>query len=256
MPNGMTALAQFYQGAPDKPVILILHGFLQTSGFSTVQRLMDTLVASDYSVLSPSLSLGIDRRKTSLSCEAIHIHSLDEETQEIQTWIKWLKQKNLTQIVLLGHSFGSLQLLAYQNAHPEPGVIGLILTSLVYVSEHLSAETLAKVEQAANSTQPPMPQTYQLAFCKKYPTLPQNYWSYLRWNKAFTTQAVQNLKVPTYVIIGTQDNRIDTDWLGSLAKEAVMVHGIEGANHLFDAEHEFDLHNLIEELLQELLNKP
>jgi len=255
MPNGMTSLAEFNAGDKSKPVALILHGFLQTSGFSTIQRLADTLISSDYPVLSPSLSLGIDRRKTSLSCDAIHLHNLDEETEEVRVWVNWLQQQGYEHIVLVGHSFGSLQLLAHQYAKAEPSVKGLILTSLVYADEPLSDPELKQLQQMAqqNAT-PPIPQTYSLTFCQKYPTLPQYYWSYIRWNKDFTTQALQQIKVPVYLVMGTQDNRIDSAWMEQLLGKSMNLYKIEGASHFFDAEHEFDLHILVEEILEELAN--
>ncbi len=252
MPNGMNSLASFHQGDKTKPAVLILHGFLQTSGFSTVQRLADTLISSDYSVLSPSLSLGIDRRKASLSCEAIHVHSLDEEVKEIQRWVDWLKAKDHKEVILIGHSFGSLQLLAYQHQQTEPSIKGLILTSLVYVNEQLADTELKALQELSNSDTPPVPHTYHLAFCKAYSTLPKAYWSYIRWNQVFTTQALHQVKIPVNLIIGTKDNRIDKDWMQTLAAEGVTLHRIDGASHFFDAEHEFDLHTLVEEVLDTL----
>ncbi len=75
---GLTAAAAYWQGEADMPPVLIAHGFLQTREFPTVSRLAESLADFGYSVLKPSLSLGIDRRTKSLACEAIHTHSMQQ----------------------------------------------------------------------------------------------------------------------------------------------------------------------------------
>ena len=97
----------------DKPAVLLLHGFLQTRDFPTVATLARGLRDAGYPVLSPTLSLNIPNRSQSLACEAIHRHSLDDDIGEIARWVDWLKSHGHRSIVLIGHSFGSLQLLAY-----------------------------------------------------------------------------------------------------------------------------------------------
>ena len=79
--------ATFLQGDNDASPLLILHGFLQTREFSTVNRLVNSLNESGYTVLAPTLTLGISRRKQSLACEAIHTHSVEKDTAEIAQWI-------------------------------------------------------------------------------------------------------------------------------------------------------------------------
>ncbi|MCU7940158.1 MAG: hypothetical protein KZQ64_08580 [gamma proteobacterium symbiont of Bathyaustriella thionipta] len=51
----ITANAAFYQGEVEKPVILILHGFMLTHHFPTVKRLADSLHESGYTVRARSL---------------------------------------------------------------------------------------------------------------------------------------------------------------------------------------------------------
>ena len=63
---GITAEADYWPGEADKPAVLILHGFLQTREFPTVRRLAEALADEGYSVLTPSLTLGLNRRRQSL----------------------------------------------------------------------------------------------------------------------------------------------------------------------------------------------
>ncbi len=110
---GITASAEYLIGERSKPAVLLIHGFLQTREFPTVATLARGLQDASYTVLSPTLSLNIPSRTQSLACEAVHKHSMDEDVDEIGRWVRWLKSNGHRDIVLLGHSFGSLQLLAY-----------------------------------------------------------------------------------------------------------------------------------------------
>jgi len=87
MPSGIAANAEYLQGEPGRPTILMLHGFLQTHNFHTIHRLSAGLHDEGYTVLSPTLTLGIPFRKQSLACEAIHTHRLQDDHAEIAAWL-------------------------------------------------------------------------------------------------------------------------------------------------------------------------
>src|SRR5574340_736580 len=128
---GIQTSAEYLDGQRDKPAVLLLHGFLQTRDFPTVATLARGLHDAGYSVLSPTLSLGIPNRKTSLACEAVHAHGLNDDVAEIARWVAWLKSQGHRSIVLVGHSFGSMQLRAYLAVRPDSAVKAYIGTSLV-----------------------------------------------------------------------------------------------------------------------------
>ena len=128
---GIHASAEYLDGQRDKPAILLLHGFLQTRDFPTVATLARGLRDAGYPVLSPTLSLNIPNRSQSLACEAVHRHSMDDDIGEITRWVNWLKSRGHRSIVLIGHSFGSLQLLAYLDAKPDRAVKGYFGASLI-----------------------------------------------------------------------------------------------------------------------------
>lgn len=90
--NGLRAVARFWKGDAGKPVAMILHGFLQTRDFSTVRSLAESLADDDYTVLAPTLTLGLMRRAQSLPCEAIHTHGMDMDVDEIGRWSRWLAE--------------------------------------------------------------------------------------------------------------------------------------------------------------------
>lgn len=240
-PN-LSATADYQSGAPDKPAILILHGFLQTREFATVATLARGLADAGYSVLTPTLTLGIPARKQSLACEAVHHTSLVDDLAEIDRWVKWLRGKGHRDIVLMGHSFGSLQLLAYLQNQPSPAVSGFVGVSLVEAQiggqprapliERLTAQ-VARHDRTL-VTEP-------LSFCGKYPTTAEALLTYVRWDQPRSLAAVRQLGDRSLLIMGSADSKLEHGWLNALKHLNTPLIVIDGGNHFMDGEHEFDV---------------
>ncbi len=242
--NGLIATAAYKAGNPELPAVLILHGFLQTRDFPTVYQLAGSLSDSGYTVLSPNLSLGISRRNKSLACEAIHTHNMLDDLGEIDNWVNWLVSKGHNQIVLIGHSYGSLMLVAYLSSHPNPAVKKLIAISLVDAQIDMNAQHLEKAKldlQRRLKNHDASLLNYPLSFCKKYPTSAQNYLSYADWQQPRVIQALSNLKVPATLIMGSADTRLGPGWLSALKKAVPSLVLVKGADHFMSGEYEFDL---------------
>jgi pimeloyl-ACP methyl ester carboxylesterase len=253
-PSNIIARAQFMAGEAKKPAILLLHGFLQTHNFFTVSRLASSLAGEGYNVLSPTLSLGIDKRKKSLPCEAIHTHNIQDDGTEIKFWLDWLKSKGYQNVLLIGHSYGSLQLLLYQAKEHNSIVKKIIATSLIdidyvigrneYQSQINSAKTLLK--QNKNSLG-----HYKIGQCNKYMTSPSAFLSYAMWDKKEIIGLLNKVQTPVYIIMGGKDMRMAKNWPETLKQAKAKVVTIKGANHFFDAEFEFDLFETVLGLIQQ-----
>lgn len=250
--NGVTATAEYRVGSPGKPAILILHGFLQTRDFSTVRRLADALYDWNFTVLSPTLSLGIDSRARSLPCEAIQTHSMDDAVEEVSMWVEWLVAQGHEEIILVGHSSGSATHVAYLHQRPHPAVKEAILISLVaFGPGKLSYETEAHEQAALSALQNDSNALgeYALAFCRQYPTTAEDFLSYYQWSKPRLAEALSQLDVPAHIIVGNADQRMSPEWVEDMRAAHGDVIVIDGANHFFDDAHEFDLLDVFEQLL-------
>jgi len=234
---GISASANYSPGEEGAPSVLILHGFLQTHGFSTVRRLHESLAESGYTVLSPNLSLGIDKRKQSLSCEAIHTHALEDDVAELAIWVDWLQKQHARPVVLVGHSAGGLMMTRYLSEHPQAPVSKQILISLSYLEGAPVANPDGPIAE------------YRLGFCEKYVSIPAAYESYVGWDAEAMLDAIKAARDRTAVILGSGDPRIKAEWRGLLAGSGINVINVEGANHFFDNAHEFDLLEAVEEIL-------
>lgn len=238
---GVNASAEFLVGERGKPAVL-LHGFLQTRDFPTVATLARGVHDAGYTVLVPTLSLRIPSRRQSLACEAIHRHGLDDDVAEIGVWVGWLKAQGYSDIVLLGHSFGSMQLLAYLSARPDPAVRAFIGTSLVeaQIGKTPRQALIADLEQRVGRGQRALV-TQPLSFCRKYVSSPDGLLSYARWDQARTLKALRQSPVEVKLIMGDADNILGRGWLTALEHIRVPMVVVRGANHFMDGEHEFDL---------------
>ena len=234
------------------PPVMVLHGFLQTNEFSTVSRLVGALQDMGYTVLSPTLSLGISNRKRSLSCEAIHTHSLDSDVDEIRQWIEWLHEKTGKPVTMIAHSSGGPVILKYMEDSNAEYIDHVVLISLSYYSAgsitRENQEHAEKALKAINSGSNPM-DTYALSYCDTYPSYARAFLSYYNWDRAKITSVVGRFNDRVSIILGTDDKRIDSAWQQQLQEQHNDVIMIEGANHFFDQTHEFDLFDTIEELL-------
>jgi len=247
-----TALASYLEGDSDSKPLLLLHGFLQTHDFPTVSRLTSALNEAGYTTLSPTLTLGLNHRKKSLACEAIHTHNTAMDTAEIKQWIEWLYNKTGQKVTVIGHSAGTQTLLSYIASHGDELVEEIILISLSYFTEgpvnNETPEHAQKARAALAGGFDPL-DNYGLSYCKLYPTRASDFISYYEWDPEKIVSLAETIKHKTSVIIGTGDQRISPDWRQQLKENEFKVVSIEGANHFFDQAHEFDLLDAMETIL-------
>lgn len=252
---GVVAEAEYWPGSADRAAILVLHGFLQTHDFPTVRRLAEALADEGYNVLLPTLSLGVDRRRQSLPCEAIHLHSLEADVAELAAWSRWLVERAGKPPVLIGHSVGGVQLTALLDTHRELQFAGLILISLAEFDAEQNPEQLASLRARATADlarDPNAVAAYALSYCKRYVTTPAGLLSYLAWDSARLQDVLLRLNQPVTVIFGLSDDRIDAAWLASLGDAGVALRAVAGADHFFSSTHEFDLLDEVLDALSEV----
>jgi len=242
MRPGIPASAEYLAGERSKPAVLLVHGFLQTREFHTVATLARGLNDAGYTVLSPTLTLSIPNRRQSLPCEAVHKHSMEEDVAEIARWVAWLKSKGHPSIVLFGHSFGSLQGLAYLSGKPDRAIQGYIGASLIeaQIGSKSRSALISQLENRILDKQRELV-NQPLSFCTRYPSTPEALLSYVRWDQARVLAALKEAPVRKKLIMGDSDEMVGGGWLKALQHIQAPMVVVKGANHFLDGEHEFDL---------------
>lgn len=242
--NQRVARAEFRPGDPAKPAVFLLHGFLQTHEFPTIDNLTEHLSGEGYTVLAPTLSLGVTHRGQGMACEALHTHTMADDVGELRTWIAWLKRHKPKGIVLVGHSFGSVELLAYLAGKPDPAVrkyVGIsILEGELRLNPGARDRAMREMRQLARTGQKKM-LLYPFSFCERYRATPESLLSYVEWTPERILASVARPPVPVVFIMGTQDDRLGPNWLERLAASGARTHLIQGASHFMDGQYEFDL---------------
>jgi esterase/lipase len=254
--SGIEAVARYTPGEKQKPVILALHGFLTTNNFNTILSLDQMLQENGFSVLAPNLTLGINRRDSGFACKAIHTNTMDDDVNEISDWVSWLVKKGHKDIILLGHSQGSMKLLAYISERKIPKEVRLVIaTSLSYIDAFISDKEKQKnIAQAQKALKHKLsqPGTYSLAYCKDdYIAPAEIYLSWTRWDEKQIITSINQSHIPVFIIMGGRDRYFNTAWVAQLKKSKASVKLIKQARHFFDGSEEFDYHDSILNILEE-----
>lgn len=252
------AEARYLTGDANKPAILILHGFLATHQFPTIRALQDYFNFEGYTTLAPTLTLQTPLRKNSLNCNSLHTHTLQQDINEIVGWINWLEHQGHQEIILIGHSSGSLQLVETLSNHSLPSVKAAFLTSLYFLNtEQLGTdpEQLIKAKNAVAANDL-TPQKYSFLYCQNdYLATPQSFLSYMASTKNQILNSLNRFDIPTYTVIGTKDERhlqLGMNWVKELQQTQTQVILIDGANHFFSNEHEAELQEIINNSIKQL----
>ena len=259
--SGRVVSADFRHGDPQRPVIVLWHGFLQTDTFPLIQSLADELADNGYSVLAPTLSLGIQERHRSLSCDAVHTHALDDDLNEARAWNRWLLRQHYTHLILAGHSTGSLlALILADDAPPAAGLDGVIAISLGSFSGWSRPAALQADRAQARRLQATAPNTlghFHFAFCNgNYVSTSTSFLSYMEWDDARVLDGVRRSPVPVVAVLGGADNHLPAHWAARLQQAGATAITVPGANHFFDGTYEFDLLDAFHHALQRLESNP
>lgn len=253
LPTGPVVTASFQAGSKDKPALIVLHGFLQTRAFPTVVSIVEAASTAGYASLAPTLSLGISRRNQSLPCEAIHLHSLRKDADEVAFWVRWLERKGYTRVILVGHSYGNLQLLDYLDRKPSPSVKQALLISLTDVERKQSARQRAEIVAGLRARLARRDDSLveaEIGHCRKYVSPPAALLSYMTISRESILESLAKSPVPAEVIMGSKDERMGPDWVDKLVARGLVVRVIPDASHFFDNQYEFDLQEAVVQALQ------
>jgi pimeloyl-ACP methyl ester carboxylesterase len=246
LPSKLMVSAEYKVGSPDKPAIILFHGFLQTRLALPMSGLAQTLSDAGYTVVVPTLSAGYNLRSKSLACEAAHRHNMDVDRAEVQFWVAWLAQRTQQPIVLIGHSSSANMVLDYVATHPDRRVRQAILVSIVPI--RANPDELRRVLQTPTSNNL---SSYTLAYCQHtYLSTRADYLSYAIWDEDKIARTLPRAKVPVTVLIGSADRVFPAGWGARLKRDFPATDVVDGAGHFFDGTAEFELSDKVLALLK------
>ena len=200
--------------------------------------------------MSPNLSLGINDRKLSLECEAIHTQTIEQDIQEIDFWVQWLLHTANTPVIAIGHSSGALQVLGYPDSSR---LRSLILISLVAIGPEGAASIDQEQYKGALEDQeqgnPDQLGRYRFSYCNSFASPRDVYLELVSWDEQKVLQKLEKKTLPVHVIFGDEDFTLSESWLSDINNPNVLIHHLSGSNHFFSGIAEFDLHDKVLEIL-------
>lgn len=248
LPNGLVAEANYYPGDSNKPAILLIHGFLTVHNFNLIQSLASEIAGNQYAVLTPTLTLGISKRRTTLDCNALHLHSMEDDIKEIEWWVNWLIGKGYKKIILMGHSSGAVQIVNYASIYKHKELTRLIALSIVPLSVHNNSHATGSRKKALklienNDTDI---HNFTLTYCiENYSAPAAQYLSYAQWDSARILKSLRAIHLPRQAIMGSLDISKSFDLTDAIEKTDTRVDIIEGADHFFGSGTELELYDVI-----------
>lgn len=253
LPSGITAYANFDIGKPSLPAILVLHGFLQTHQSPPMSTLADNLASRGYTVLSPTISLNINRRNQSMACEAAHTHKMEEGVAEVSFWVNWLNDKGYKNIIPVGFSSTSnIEILLYNAQGSHPAIKRAVLISLnPLIRDSAERSRVRAAMSAKRQADSKKLGFYSLGYCKNnYAATASSYLSYAEYDDSKVLELLKQTPVPTEVILGSTDTILPRHWVSRIKALNTKVTIIDDANHFFYGANEFDLAAEIENILK------
>ncbi len=232
-------------------MVVIIHGILAHNGMEIVTTTQQALRDIERSSLAVNLSLGMDNRHGFYDCDQDHTHVQDHALSEIEAWIDWLQSRGVNSVILLGHSYGANQIMAYMMERKNPSISHLIFLAPNTINSLRKAnqrrygdEVLQNIEQAqrmiAKGDGHKFIDNIDYLLCPKARVTAQSFASYYGTDaeKRFYnfTSHLPALSIPTLVTTGTADERqpdIAKQVLPYVDGKTIHLSVIEGAGHFF-----------------------
>jgi len=214
-------------------VVVMVHGTLSWYGQETIAALQKNLKERGIGSLAITLSLGIDDRHRSRSCDVVHDYALAGARREVGLWLEWLKGQRAEHVDLLGFSRGGAQVAAFAPEFPTVRKVVLLApafaTSLEQADIYRRAfghDLAPEIEEARKH--PLAKRTVDFLTCKQAPVLNA---TFLDGYAELPPRLAARTGHPTLVIVAGKD-AVVPDLAGKLPSDVKPV-VIDGADHFF-----------------------
>ncbi|MCK5663097.1 MAG: alpha/beta hydrolase [Thiotrichaceae bacterium] len=230
-------------------IVLIMHGILGHNRMEVIESSQQALLDNGHSSLAINLSLGIDNRHGFYDCSKPHRHMQEDAIIEIGVWVRWLRDKDVSKVILMAHSRGSNQAMVYAVDKKDPEVTHLIFLAPGTVDDSKKLwegrygtgfdQTLQGARKliAAGKGHELMDNT-DFTFCPQTMVTANTFNSYYGDLGRFRNfpSYLPRITVPTLITTGTEDERqpdIKKHVLPYVDGKFIQLSEIEGAGHFF-----------------------
>lgn len=248
-------------------VVLMTHGTLAHNGMEIIRELQAMLADRGISSLAINLSLGLNQRPSAMyDCRTPHTHRHTDALDEIGAWLAWLKEAEVDQIALLGHSRGGNQTAWFAAERLDPAVSHLFLVAPTTWSAGYDAKDYTKryrkelapvLRRARDLVATGKPRSrmkpVDFIYCKETQASAEAMLSYYESDpRRDTPTLIPRIQAPVIVFAGSEDEVV----AGLIEKMQPLADGkrvrlevVEGADHFFRDLYSEDIADVIAETL-------
>lgn len=230
-------------------LIVFTHGTLAHNKMEIVRSLGEMLAERGISTLSPTLSLGLDKRSGMYDCAVPHTHSHEDAIGEIAAWVGWAKGQGATDLVMMGHSRGGAQTAWYVAEKADPAISKTVLIAPATWTEAAEAKSYktrygadlkplldraqALVKQGKGGE---MMKDIGFIYCPGAQATSQAFVGYYAPDQRFDTpHLLPRIKMPVLIVAGSGDDVVPD--LPARLKQSMPANVsftlIDGADHFF-----------------------
>lgn len=249
-------------------IVLMTHGTLAHNKMEIISTLQNLLKERGVNSLAINLGLGLSDRKGFYDCNTPHSHKHTDAVDEIGVWYKWLKEKSVKKITLLGHSRGGNQTAWFAAEQDKPEIKNVVLIAPQTWSDEYAEKNYqvsyqkslpALLKQAEALVKSGKPDSWldktDFIYCKEAKVKASSFVSYYRSEPRMDTPyLLPKITKPILVVAGTEDTVVkDLD-----KKVAPLVDGkkikllvVDGADHSFRDLYAEDIADAVESFIKE-----
>ena len=238
------------EGWPAGPTLLITHGTLSHNKSEIITTLQELFLENGISSLAINLSLGLDDRHGPYDCAIPHTHKHEDAVDEIGSWLGWLKQQGVEEVILLGHSRGGNQTAWFAAKHDGPMIRKVILVAPQTWSPEYAAGSyeknygkplapvLKKAQALVDGGKPKSSmEPIDFIYCKDATASAEAVVSYYAPDpRKDTPYLLPKIPKPILVFVGTEDQLVRglDKKLGPMTEAgAIELEVMDGADHSF-----------------------
>ena len=249
-------------------VVLLLHGTLAHHRMEIISALQELLHERGINSLAITLGLGMNERRGLFDCSIEQDHRNEDASEEIRSWVKWLKEKGAASITLAGHGRGGNQIAVYAAKEPDKAVRRLVMIApLADTASSIEAEfsqrfrqplppVLAEAEKLVAEDQFNTLMTdVPFLVCDRAKVTAGAFVNYYGPNQnLYTPSLIPHIKMQAMVAVGDLDplaNELVPAIQGIPDAKSIKLVTIPGADHFFRDQAAEDLADQIKAFLAE-----
>ena len=248
--------------------VLLLHGMLAHHRMEIISALQELLRERGINSLAVTLGLGMNERRGLFDCSIEQDHRNEDASEEIKSWINWLKQKGATSITLAGHDRGGNQIAIYAAKEPDKAVRRLVM--IAPLADTASSTESEFSQRFGQPLQPILAEAEKLVAEDQFNTLMTDvpflacdrtkvtagaFVNYYGPNQnLYTPSLIPRIKLPAMVVVGDLDplaNELLPAIEGIPDAKSIRLVTLPGADHFFRDQAAEDLADKIKAFLAE-----